>query len=127
MSAERRAVGKKKWAHASKPANDASNMLVQEILSASLASRTYKAPAKEPEWKCTNCDTSNFATRFKCRDYLKPQQTGRASNPANPPSAAKSKGKGKGTGSPTVKPKPTATDDENQEKGMGKEASKVNP
>ena len=77
---------------------------------------------------CKNCDTSNFATRFKCRDCTKPRHTGRAGSTANPPGKGKSKGKGKG-GNPQVaaKPKKTEGTNEGTEAVQGKDVAKTDP
>ena len=84
MSAEWKTVERKK-SRATKHHNITSDVLVKEILSALLANRAYKPQAREPEWKCKNCEFSNFATRYKCRACLKPRQTGRATNAGIPP------------------------------------------
>ena len=110
-----------------KPQDASSGNLVKEILTALLSSRAYQPKAREPEWKCKNCGFSNFATRFKCRDCLKPRQTGKPNAQGNLPNSQKGKGKGKGTGKPTAKPKQNDDEDEKVEADPGKEPHKSNP
>ena len=110
-----------------KPQDANSGNLVKEILAALLSSRAYQPKEREPEWKCKACGFSNFATRFKCRDCLKPRQNGKPNGQGNQPNPQKGKGKGKGTGKPTVKPKQNDDEDDKMEADPGKDTSKPNP
>ena len=76
MSAEWKIV-QRKQNRGNKQQNATTGILVKEILTALLANQAYQPKAREPEWKCKNCQFSNFATRYMWRECLKPRQTGR--------------------------------------------------
>ena len=104
MSNEWVPVERKKFRKPSQQ-SDTSKTLAQEMLCALLANPTFKPQAKELEWTRTNCDITNVATRFRCRECAKPRNTGRAGTSATPSGKDKGKGKGKG-GTPQTISKP---------------------